>query len=57
MNAPITYMDIEEAAQNEEPRAMGIARTWKAWKQKAMAKPVAQRPAASAAARRRGGRK
>ena len=39
MNAPITYMDIEEARKIEEREGLGLARTWEGWKQKAMAKP------------------
>jgi ribulose-5-phosphate 4-epimerase/fuculose-1-phosphate aldolase len=39
MNAPITYMDIEEARKIEEREGTGLARTWEGWKQKAMAKP------------------
>jgi ribulose-5-phosphate 4-epimerase/fuculose-1-phosphate aldolase len=39
MNAPIVYMDIEEARKIEEREGHGLARTWEGWKQKAMAKP------------------
>jgi HCOMODA/2-hydroxy-3-carboxy-muconic semialdehyde decarboxylase len=39
MNAPITYMDIEEARKIEEREGHGLARTWEGWKQKAMGKP------------------
>jgi ribulose-5-phosphate 4-epimerase/fuculose-1-phosphate aldolase len=39
MNAPIIYMDIEEARKIEEREGQGLARTWEGWKQKAMAKP------------------
>jgi len=39
MNAPIVYMDLEEARKIEEREGHGLARTWEGWKQKAMAKP------------------
>jgi ribulose-5-phosphate 4-epimerase/fuculose-1-phosphate aldolase len=39
MNAPIIYMDIEEARKIEEREGHGLARTWEGWKQKAMGKP------------------
>jgi ribulose-5-phosphate 4-epimerase/fuculose-1-phosphate aldolase len=39
MNAPITYMDIEEARKIEEREGHGLARTWEGWKQKVMPKP------------------
>jgi ribulose-5-phosphate 4-epimerase/fuculose-1-phosphate aldolase len=39
MNAPITYMDLEEARKIEEREGHGLARTWEGWKQKAMPKP------------------
>jgi ribulose-5-phosphate 4-epimerase/fuculose-1-phosphate aldolase len=39
MNAPIVYMDIEEARKIEEREGHGLARTWEGWKQKAMGKP------------------
>lgn len=39
MNAPITFMDIEEARKIEAREGHGLARTWEGWKLKAMGKP------------------
>jgi HCOMODA/2-hydroxy-3-carboxy-muconic semialdehyde decarboxylase len=39
MDAPITFMDIEEARKIEAREGHGLARTWEGWKQKAMGKP------------------
>ena len=39
MNAPIVYMDLEEARLIEAREGHGLARTWEGWKQKAMGKP------------------
>lgn len=38
MGAPITYMAPEEARKIEEREGHGLARTWEAWKRKAMEK-------------------
>jgi ribulose-5-phosphate 4-epimerase/fuculose-1-phosphate aldolase len=39
MNAPITYLDLEEARLIEAREGHGLARAWEGWKHKAMAKP------------------
>ncbi len=39
MNAPITYLDIEEARLIEAREGHGLARTWEGWKKKVMDKP------------------
>ena len=39
MDAPITYMEPEEARKIEEREGHGLARTWEGWKQKVMGKP------------------
>src|SRR5690242_20850025 len=39
MDAPITYMDPEEARKIEAREGHGLARTWEGWKQKVMGKP------------------
>jgi HCOMODA/2-hydroxy-3-carboxy-muconic semialdehyde decarboxylase len=39
MNAPITYLDLEEAQKIEAREGHGLARTWEGWKRKVMAKP------------------
>ncbi|HZP75302.1 MAG TPA: class II aldolase/adducin family protein [Pseudolabrys sp.] len=46
MNAPITYMDLEEARRIEAREGHGLARTWEGWKAKVMGKA----PDATAAA-------
>lgn len=39
MNAPINYMDLEEARLIEAREGHGLARTWEGWKAKVMSKP------------------
>jgi ribulose-5-phosphate 4-epimerase/fuculose-1-phosphate aldolase len=46
MNAPITFMDLEEARLIEAREGHGLARTWEGWKRKVMGtNPDANAPA------------
>jgi len=39
MNAPITYIDIEEARKIEAREGHGLARSWEGWKRRVIRKP------------------
>jgi HCOMODA/2-hydroxy-3-carboxy-muconic semialdehyde decarboxylase len=39
LGGPVTYLDAEEARKIEAREGYGLARSWEAWKRKALAKP------------------